>query len=86
VYTPLLRGPREVLLKGKKAQYLLKLTRVTPFDNANIVYFFTKQATLIRRSTILRGESIISLFKKPQNRGCFNTASFIEKSVAKILI
>ncbi len=45
---------RESLLKGKD-QYrwppCTNLFRSAPFDNAN-VYFFTKQATLMRRSTV----------------------------------
>jgi hypothetical protein len=46
----------EVLLKGK-AQYswppCTNLFRSAPFYIENIIYRFTKQATLIRRSTVL---------------------------------
>jgi len=46
---------REALLKGK-AQYssspCTNLFRSAAFDNANVNYFFTKQATLTRRSMV----------------------------------
>ncbi len=46
---------REPLLKGK-AQYnwppCTNYFQSAAFDNANIFYFFVKQATLVRRSTV----------------------------------
>ncbi len=47
---------KELLLKGK-AQYTwppyTNYLRTATFDNAKIIYFFTKQGTLMRRATAL---------------------------------
>ncbi len=51
-----LGSTREALLKWK-AQYrrapCTNHFRSDTFDNANIIYYFMKQATLMRRSTVL---------------------------------
>ncbi len=47
---------REPLLKGKLStvDLLVPISFISAaFDNANIIYFFTNQATLMRRSTVL---------------------------------
>ncbi len=47
-------GPsREPLLKGKAQYSSPPCTSSAPFDNTNIIHFFTKQATLLRRSIVL---------------------------------
>jgi hypothetical protein len=51
----LVRGSREALLKGKAQHSWPPCTnkfRLTSFDIANIIYFFTIQAILMRGSTI----------------------------------
>ncbi len=42
---------REALLKRKGSVRLTSLYQLVAFDFANIIYRFTKQATLMRRST-----------------------------------
>jgi hypothetical protein len=51
-----IRLPRESLAKGKAYYSSPPCTnspRLAVFDNANIIYLFTKQTTLVRRLTVL---------------------------------
>ncbi len=45
---------RKTLLKGKALSTVdLLVLRLVAFDIANIIYYFTKQSTLMKRSTVL---------------------------------
>ncbi len=65
---------REPLLKGK-AQYFwpprTKQLRSDAFDNTNIIYFFTKQSNLMRRSTLLT-LSLQVVFSGCNNQVCLS--------------